>query len=93
MHGRLSIQSFSVMAWETEIIVGTAALYSPSMHKGHVAHLAVLLPLLLLHPAVLEPDLDLPLGQVQHLGGGPGAQLHKVVESGTPSPAPGSGRG
>ena len=46
-----------------------------------MAHLAVLLLPLLLHPAVLEPDLDLPLGQVQHLGEvDPALQLHKVVE-------------
>lgn len=46
-----------------------------------MAHLAILLLPLLLHPAVLEPDLDLPLRQVEHLGEvDPAVQLDKVVE-------------
>lgn len=44
-------------------------------------HLDVLLFSLLLHPPVLEPDLNLSLRQVEHLGEvKPALQLHKVVE-------------
>ena len=44
--------------------IGKGGVHLVHRHGVHAGHLVLLLPL---HPTVLEPDLDLPLGQAERV--------------------------
>ena len=46
----------------SRMLVGQRRMHLVHRHRVHRRHLVLLLPL---HPAVLEPDLDLPFGQAE----------------------------
>ena len=62
------------------VLVGERRVHLVHRHRVHRRHLVLLLPL---HPPVLEPDLDLPLGQaerVRDLDPAPSGQVAVEVE-------------
>ena len=46
------------------VAIGESGVHLVHRHRVHARHLVLLLPL---HPAVLEPDLDLPLRQAERV--------------------------
>ena len=48
----------------SRVLVGQRRMHLVHRHGVHWSHLVLLLPL---HPAVLEPDLDLPLGEAKRV--------------------------
>ena len=48
----------------SRVLVGQRRVHLVHRHGIHRSHLVLLLPL---HPAVLEPDLDLPLGEAKRV--------------------------
>ena len=80
VHPRVVAQPELVHAHHGVVAVGQGGVHLVHGHRVHAGHLVLLLPL---HAPVLEPDLDLPLGQAQRVGDldpSPAGQVSVEVE-------------